>query len=125
LPVPIYGLSVLIIYYIAIDPLTPTTIYASTPGRGIFKSSDGGENWVEMNEGLIDKHSLSLTIDSSTPTTIYTVTFGGVFKSTNGADSWMTIGLSGPVLSSLVINSLTPTIIYAGTDEGIFRINFE
>jgi len=78
-----------------------------------------------MNEGLTDKHPLALTIDSSTPTTIYAVTFGGVFKSTDGADSWMTIGLSDLLLSSLAINPLTPTTIYTGTDEGVFKINFE
>src|SRR5262249_12617870 len=30
---------------VAVDPLTPTTVYAGTHGGGIFKSTDGGATW--------------------------------------------------------------------------------
>src|SRR5207249_6495890 len=30
---------------LAIDPQTPTTLYAGTSGDGVFKSTDGGGNW--------------------------------------------------------------------------------
>ena len=30
---------------LAIDPQTPTTLYAGTSGHGVFKSTDGGGNW--------------------------------------------------------------------------------
>jgi photosystem II stability/assembly factor-like uncharacterized protein len=39
------------IYELAIDPSTPTTVYAAT-SRGVFKSTDEGATWVEINEGL-------------------------------------------------------------------------
>ncbi len=50
---------------LAIDPLTPTTLYAGTPG-GVFKSTDGGASWSAS--GLI-KPSV-LAIDPLTSTTL-------------------------------------------------------
>ncbi len=37
---------------LAIDPLTPTTVYASISSGGVFKSTDGGASWTAMNTGL-------------------------------------------------------------------------
>jgi len=83
----------------------------------------GVNEWI--CKGLHEECVEDLAIDPLTPAIIYAVTFGGVFKSTNGADIWMTIGLSDRVFSSLAIGPLTPATIYTGTDEGVFKINFE
>ena len=40
------------IYALAIDPETPTTLYAGTWGGGVFKSTNGGGNWSAVNTGL-------------------------------------------------------------------------
>ena len=41
---------------LAIDPITPTTVYARGEGRygGVFKSTDGGASWTTANTGLTD-----------------------------------------------------------------------
>lgn len=36
------GLTNVTVHVVAVDPLTPTTIYAGTRDQGIFKSTDGG-----------------------------------------------------------------------------------
>ena len=36
---------------LAIDPSTPTTLYAGTE-RGVYKSTDGGDTWAGVNNGL-------------------------------------------------------------------------
>src|SRR3989449_3553889 len=95
---------------LAIDPLTPTTLYAGTSG-GVFKSTDGGASWSAS--GLINVSALA--IDPLTPTTLYagTSVFGGVFKSTDGGVSWNATGsLPGAVF---VFDPLTPSTLYAGT----------
>ncbi len=38
---------------LAIDPMTPATLYAGT-GRGVFKSINGGGSWNGVNAGLTD-----------------------------------------------------------------------
>ncbi len=41
-----------VIYALAIDPATPSTLYAGTDGGGVFKSTNGGGNWSAFNTGL-------------------------------------------------------------------------
>lgn len=70
---------------LAIDPSTPSTLYAGTRG-GVFKSTTGGRPWRPVNTGLTDLAVLALAIDSHTPPTVYAGTVvGGVFALTNAA----------------------------------------
>src|SRR5262249_62201892 len=39
---------------IAVDPSTPTTVYAATEFGGFFKSLDGGDTWSPIGGGLTD-----------------------------------------------------------------------
>jgi hypothetical protein len=43
-----------VILALAIDPTTPTTIYAGTLGDGVFKSTDGGEHWSQAITGMTE-----------------------------------------------------------------------
>jgi hypothetical protein len=56
------------IYTLAIDPTTPTTLYAGTAFSGLFKSTDGGSTWRAVNTGL--PTGSILVIDPLTPTTL-------------------------------------------------------
>jgi len=106
---------------LAIDPATPTTLYAGTFLAGVFKSTNGGESWSAANTGLINTYVYALAIDPKTPTTLYAGTYGGgVFKSTNGGESWSAVntGLISTYISDLEIDPKTPTILYAGTFGG-------
>jgi hypothetical protein len=55
---------------LAIDPATPTTLYAGTIG-GAFKSTNGGDSWTAINNGLAPIPVLALAIDPATPTSLY------------------------------------------------------
>src|SRR5207249_443675 len=46
------GLPNLPVTALAIDPQTPTILYAGTQGGGVYKSTDGGESWGAFNTGL-------------------------------------------------------------------------
>ena len=77
---------------LAIDPATPTTLYAGTNSDGMFKSTNGGGNWSAVNTGLTATGVHTLAIDPTTPTTLYAGTYGGgVFKSTNGGGNWSAV----------------------------------
>ena len=80
---------------LAIDPVTPGTLYARA-GGGVFKSVNAGESWSAVNTGLSDQFVLVLAIDPQTPATLYAGTYRGVFKSINGGGSWSAVntGLS-------------------------------
>ncbi len=80
---------------LAIDPTTPSTVYAGSYGRGVIKSLDRGGSWSETNAGLTSDLVLSLAIDPSAPATIYAGTQqGGICKSTNGGKTWSALGLT-------------------------------
>ena len=59
------------VYALAIDPATPSTLYAGTGGGGVFKSTNGGGTWGAVNTGLTDTVVFALAIDPATPGTLY------------------------------------------------------
>ncbi|MCP3960309.1 MAG: hypothetical protein GY719_20900 [bacterium] len=111
---------------LAIDPQTPTTLYAGADA-GVYKTTDGGDSWSRAGDPLaLDGFTvLKLAVDPQTPTNIYAVTFfGGVYKSTDGGDTWNAAnnGLTSLSISVLAIDPQTPTTLYAGTtDSGVFK----
>jgi hypothetical protein len=104
---------------LAIDPLTPATLYAGAFG-GVFKSTNGAGNWAPADTGLTNPPVYAMAIDPLTPTTLYAAGFGGVFKSTNSAGSWSAFNTGLPPTSvyAIVVNPLTSALVYAGTYGG-------
>ena len=94
-------------------------IFASTDS-GVFRSIDDGENWSQVNMGLLQIKFLRFFIDKSGY--IYAGTdFKGVLLSTDNGDNWTQIssGLTKIWVSSLAINQQGN--IFAGTSSGVFR----
>jgi photosystem II stability/assembly factor-like uncharacterized protein len=97
------------------------------PGNGIYKSTDGGANWLHM--GLRDsQHIARVVIHPTNPEIVYVAVMGhlfstneerGVFKSTDGGVSWKKVlyinDRTGAV--DLVIDHSHPNTLYAGTYE--------
>src|SRR2546425_1395230 len=118
------------VFALAIDPRTPTTIYAVTSFglghevHGVFKSTDGARNWRVLSTDLAGLSLVGLAIDPQTPTTLYARSKeSGVFKSTDGGESWRGInnGLADLRVNALAIDHRTPTTPYAGTSHGVFE----
>jgi len=62
---------------LAVDPSNSETIYAGT-WDGVFKSTDAGETWDDMNAGLTSQLVNTLAIDSGNSGIIYA-----------GTETWM------------------------------------
>src|SRR5262249_51051645 len=60
------------IYALAIDPSSPSTVYAGIGfgGGSIYKSTNGGQSWTDISPGVIGD-VLSVAIDPSATKTIY------------------------------------------------------
>ena len=129
------NLNVSWVYTVAVDPSTPGTLYAGTQFSGVFRSTDAGGSWTAINTGMPDNTGLTLSIatlaiDPTTPNTLYAgriiaqvndvITNGGVYKSTNGGDTWSvaSTGLTADPLSvrALAIDPTTPSTLYAAID---------
>ena len=94
---------------IAIDPANPTILYASAhqrrrrewtyigggPESGLYKSTDGGETWREINNGLPKKKMgrIGISVSPADPNYVYAIIEGrdkegGFYQSTNKGESW-------------------------------------
>jgi photosystem II stability/assembly factor-like uncharacterized protein len=120
---------------IAIDPSAPKTIWVGTGegwtrnstsiGDGIYKSTDGGDNWTNM--GLKESERIAkILIDPKDGNTVYACVPGklwsdsddrGVYKTTDGGKSWAKI-LKGANLSTgcsmITMSSRDSKALYAG-----------
>jgi photosystem II stability/assembly factor-like uncharacterized protein len=92
------------------------TIFAGTSGLGIFSSTNEGNSWTTVNNGLILSTNYSLTISG---TNIFTATLSGIFSSTDNGSNWTAInnGLTNILVKALVISDSN---MFAGTEDGIF-----
>jgi uncharacterized repeat protein (TIGR01451 family) len=107
---------------ILVDPVTPTTLYATAFGSSVFKSVDGGANWTGIfvfNAGLVN----GLAIDPNTPTTLFAATSNGVFKSTDSAASWIpsNTGLPFSTNANGIVFDKTNNLLYTATNSGVFK----
>jgi len=73
------------------------TVYSSADVSGIFKSTDGGLRYENINEGLLSSQVASLAITPDNDNIIYVGTgdrggSGGLFRSDDGGDTWVLTG---------------------------------
>jgi photosystem II stability/assembly factor-like uncharacterized protein len=136
LSIPVYGSGCttgLCVRVLAIDPLTPETIYAvvtSLPNTSsrVFKSIDGGVSWGDASSGLFVSsdnpqdftgyaYVTSLVIDPQNPDTLYAAanagSSSGLFKSTDGGANWIRDGLPRTGGVALAIDPRNPNTLYA------------
>jgi FG-GAP-like repeat len=112
------------------DSVDAALLYATTNNYGIFKSTNGGNSWAEINAGLPSMigHSTRLAIDRNNPQMLYLGIDNnlGVYKSSNGGASWTAsnFGLSNAGALSihmLSIDGNATSTIFAATDAGLYR----
>ena len=106
-------------------PSQPQVMYAgggNGPGvegpfsqAGAFKSIDGGSTWAAIDNGFTDTAVNVLWIDSANPDTLLAGTeFGGLFRTTNGGQSWVQVSPDAPIGAIVTISNG----ILAGTGRG-------
>ncbi len=116
-----------------VAPSDPSVIYAGTgesdirsdlaSGDGVYKSIDGGNAW--KNIGLKDTRQISrIVVDPADANVVFVAALGhaygpneerGVFRSTNGGESWEKVLYRGPQIGAadLAIATDAPNILFA------------
>lgn len=97
---------------LALNPRSPDTLYAAAwerrrraddnhyggPGSGVYRSTDGGQTWHELTNGLpadADVGRIGVAVAASDPRVVYAVYADasgdprGVFRSADGGDTWI------------------------------------
>ena len=121
---------------LAMDPRNPRILYAAFwdhlrypwqvrsggPGSGLYKSTDGGNNWEAINEGLPDllgKLSVDVSADSDR---LYAIVEadpgGGLYRSNDAGESWTLVNESWTIRTrawyyiEVFADPVNPDVVY-------------
>jgi len=121
--------------HIAFHPYEPNTFFVASPNGGLWKTVDGGKNYSSITENIPYQPVGIVVIDPNQTNTMY-ITLGekegwwqyglGVYKTTNGGQTWTTTGLNWKLTDSRVIfalemNPLNSKSLIAATSAGLYR----
>lgn len=100
----------------AIAPGSPNVLYAGSDiYGGIYKSTDGGENWTFM--GLLSElgYVMDIKIHPNSSDIVYAACGkGGLHKTTDGGLNWNRLFKRDDLAFSVGIDPNTPDVVYAG-----------
>jgi ligand-binding sensor domain-containing protein len=92
-----------------------TNVFAGTGSAGVSLSTNNGNSWTAVNNGLTSLGISTFAIDG---TNIFAAS-EGVFLSTNNGAQWTEVsdGLTNTTVNALIINGIN---VFAGTNGGVF-----
>ncbi len=127
---------------ILVHPTNPDIMYLGYSGGGIFKTMDNGITWNPIFDDQPYLAIGDMAFHQNDPETIFVGTGdpsitgfpfigNGIYKTTDGGNTWTNIGLSETyIVSKIIIHPTNPNIIYAGTmglpyertnDRGLYK----
>ncbi len=114
---------------VAVDPADSNVVYLGTgcgyfSGNGVYKSTDGGENWSPANRGMIDYSITALAVDRADQRAVYAGTNSGeLFKSADGGVTWNDLTANLPdgtsTIREIVVNPSAPENVYLLGELGV------
>ncbi len=109
---------------IAIHPSDTNTIYITSPGGGVWKTADGGQNWVPLTDyNSLWMNMFSVCIDPQNPNTVYAGSSANVvIKSVDGGATWVPInsGMTG-IIRKVIVHPTNSNIVFVAAGNGIWR----
>jgi photosystem II stability/assembly factor-like uncharacterized protein len=121
--------------HVAFHPSNPDIMWVGTPDGGIWKTTDGGSTWAALGDGLPYLPVSVILVDFQNPETLY-ISLGdkggwwmwnlGVYKSTDGGNTWAPTGLDWTltqenVIYNMVMSPTDPQTIFVAANRGVFR----
>ena len=116
---------------LAVDPKDSNTLYAAVNPQGVFKSSDGGQTWVAVNNGITVLNNgavdaFGVVTDPNIPKVVFATTEVGLFRSEDGGVSWtaVKIGLAPDLPSFFTQPTFPGPLAFDLANPGVAYINF-
>lgn len=116
----------------------PSTFYMGSTGGGVWKTTDYGIHWENVSDGYFATASMgAVQVADSDPEVIYAgtgsdgirsnvITGRGVYRSTDGAESWEFIGLrEAGQIGAVEVHPTNPDLVYVAAMGHAFGPNPE
>ncbi len=125
------------IHDIQIDPKDPAVLYVGTAGGGIWKSTNKGTTWKDIFGTQPDSSFGALAIFEKNPQIVWAGSGeqnnrqssswgGGVYRSTNGGETWTHVGLHDTrSIGRVVLDPADPNIAYVAAVGNLWAENAE
>jgi photosystem II stability/assembly factor-like uncharacterized protein len=104
-------------------------LYVSTKGAGVWRSDDGGLNWIDLSKnyekmgGAKDFYDVAFGV--SDPNLIILATKFGLIRSFDSGEHWEKVNILTPpgstTIYSLAVDPKEPNNIYYGTSTTFYR----
>ena len=137
--------------YLIIDPTNSNTLYLSTGifdreafnsdcengipgGEGVLKSTDGGNSWSQINNGLTDLYVGALRMHPTNPQILFAATgnnacSGGyddnlvsnLFKTVDGGLNWVKVLEENDLMTTINFSPSNSDVIYAGSATAFYK----
>jgi len=119
-------------------PDEPRTFYMGATGGGVWKTTDGGEEWKNVSDGFFTSGSIgALAVAPSDPNVIYAgtgetclrnnVSAGdGIYRSNDAGRTWTHVGLADSFhVGRIAIHPRNPDVVYVAALGSAFGPNRE
>ncbi|PWB55677.1 MAG: hypothetical protein C3F13_03095 [Anaerolineales bacterium] len=129
------------VFSLTIDPINPDTMWVGTQfQRGIFKSTNGGESWQKMDNGVVEDEGITFrgfSVDPTNSDIVYAaaeisswvwssdrkqhmgrefdLTAGVIYKTINGGQSWKAVWRGDNLARYIWINPQDTDVLYIST----------
>jgi PKD repeat protein len=110
-----------------IDYTNDNIIYLGTgdpnyysPDFGIWKSIDGGQNWLQSSTGMGNRLPIEILMDPTNTNVLVTATDNGIYKSTNAGANWSLVKTGGD-FTDMQFKPGSSSTLYACTFSEFWR----
>ena len=121
----------------AFHPVDSTTFYAGAPAGGVWKSTDNGDNWTPLSDGLPSIGVSEIIVHPTDPSTIFILTGDGdggdtpcigVLKSEDGGETWSETAFTQSIEQTvngfrMVMHPDSSDVMLVAMVDGIYRTN--
>jgi hypothetical protein len=118
------------VYGIVINPTNQNTMYIAGLDSGVYKTSNAGISWIQVNNGLGYTHMQCLAISPSNPNILYAGTDTlassyatcGLYRSTDAGANWSLV--SGDIndskgIQAILVHPTNPNIVYCAVFNAV------